>query len=143
MEANQTSDKIAPLTEADVARAADGNQVDRDAVREALRLVAKELRIVDAEWAECVDTDEEYSEPTIVHQTDDYVCALVAPETWDATIEGLVNDHDVDPMVARSTTYAHNNYARRHGASPTALGAMHAVVLPRTDVVNDILFADD
>lgn len=133
---------IEPLTETDLETAADGHAVDVDELRNAVATIRDTLDAgqVGDEIAEqqIPDGHGEFTEPTVIWQDDDYVCIYVTH----GVLQSHAKEHphlDLDHETACAVAWAHNAHARWCGASPDGLGAMDAVVLPRTDRVNQII----
>ena len=130
--------KIAPLTAADIKAAADGHDTTTDELRAAVRAAAEGIDEYATEFADAVPEGHgQYSEPTVIWQDNDHVCIYVSTETWNATMEELSERYDGD--TPHAVVWAHNEFARRHGASADVLGTMDAIVLPRTETVQQII----
>lgn len=127
--------EIAPLADRDIEAAADGQPVDADVLRDAVATISSEIDEWSTEIAETVvpENHGEYTEPTVITESEDYVCIYVEFGTLAEMTE------DVLGQTVPEVAYAYNEYARRHGADADVLGTMDAVVLPRTETVEPII----
>jgi hypothetical protein len=141
MAQNTDATTVEPLTEQDIAAAADGHSTETDELRAAVAKCIADLEEYAAEWAdnEVPDGHSGFSEPTVIWSDDDHVCIYVSHGSFDGAVNVLTDHHGVDDQTASAVPWAFNEFARRHGASPSALGTMDAVVLPRTDAVDQII----
>lgn len=142
MAQNATDDTaaIAPLTDRDIEAAADGHAVEVDELREAVAYMTDEIET----WGDEIADDHvpedhgKYSVSTVITESEDYVCIYVEYGTLARMADRhpeITDEGDVVPAVG----WAHNEYARRHGADANALGTMDAAVLPRTETVEEII----
>lgn len=130
-----TANEIAPLADRDIEAAADGRSIDADELRDAVATISSEIDDWAGEMADALVPEDhgKYGEPLVITESEDYVCiyaefGALAQMTEDALGQTV-------PEVG----HAHNEYARRHGADPDVLGTMDAVVLPRTETVEQII----
>lgn len=142
MNANATTDdatEIAPLTDRDIESAAGGHTVGVETLREAVALAAEEITERASEIAETQvpKGHGKFSEPTVIHETDTHVCIYVEYGTL-AKIASNHPDTPNDGDTYAAIGWAYNQYARRYGAD-RALEMMDALVLPRTDRVDEII----
>ena len=130
----------ASVTGRGLTTAADGHRGDVNRLREAVAAIEDELNT----WAdEIADTHileghGDSEEPTVISESDTHLSIYVEY----GTLARMADEHpeitdngDIAPAVG----WAHNEYARRHGANADALGTMHAVGLPQTAAVNEII----
>jgi len=130
----------ATVTDRGLKTAADGHRGDVNQLREAVAAVENELNT----WAdEIVDTHileghGDFEEPTVISESDTHVGIYVEY----GTLARMADEHPEimnDGDVASAVGWAHNEYAHRYGADADALGPMHAVGLPQTAVVDEII----
>lgn len=131
---------IEPLSDRDLEQAADGHDVDVDELRDAVARINGVLDEFGDEYADqqIPENHGEFTEPTVVWESDDHVCIYVSYGLLQETASNdpeISSEGDLESAVA----WAHNAFARRKGASPDALGTMDAAVLPRTDAVDQII----
>lgn len=131
---------IAPLTDRDLENAADGHVVDVDDLRDAVAMINGVLDEFGHEYADTQipDNHGEFDEPTVIWESDDHVCIYVS---YGVLHETASNDPEIpsEGDLENAVAWAHNSFARRYGASSDALGTMDAVVLPRTEAVDQII----
>jgi hypothetical protein len=133
---------IEPLSRRDLERAADGHpDVAVDELARAVSVTLAEMNEWGDEWAdrEVPEDWDQSGEPTVIAQTDDYVCIYVSHVAWGPTIDEIEEIADVTGAVAAAVPWALNEFARRHGASPDTLGAMDTAIIPRTGFVDELL----
>lgn len=135
-----TANEIAPLADRDIEAAADGHTVEAEELREAVGYLAAELDKWGDEMADnqVPEGHGDFGESTVITESEDYVCIYVEY----GTLAQMASDHpeiSKEGDVVQAVAWAHNEYARRHGADANALGTMDAVVLPRTETVEQII----
>ena len=120
--------------------AADGHRGDVNQLREAVAAVEDELNT----WADKIakthilEDHGDFEEPTVISESDTHVCIYVEYGTL-ARMAGEHSEITDDDDIALAVGWAHNEYARRHGAEADALGTMHAVGLLQTAAVDEII----
>lgn len=128
---------IAPLTTNDLEAAADGHPVDVDELRKAVAALNAEFEETGDELADdqIPDRHGDYTEGSVIARDDEHVTIYV---DWGTLAEWVDHglDLNIDDETVRAVGWAHNNYARRRGASEQVLGNMDAATIPRTEFVD-------
>ena len=135
---SSTTDDIAPFADQDLKAAADGRPYDVDELREAVPTLNDEIETWAAEIAETLvpENHGQYAEPTVITRSGDYLCIYADA----GSVHRMVEDTSgIDDDLMSGLARVHLYYARRHGADPNALGTMDAIVLPRTEPVEQII----